>query len=178
MLSAVGKSPSGGAKSNEYRKSQASDALVIYDGRRDPKKLTTAPPIQIFHPIFDDFTQKVNDPVFPLTFDDLKNVRDLMSNLCEINPAEPPYGAMLRHYLRKILGVTILEEQFDGCKPDGTVMVQAGSARVPILITELKREFGEGGCDASSQVSIAMRRIWHHESVGYNRIHLGPMSDF
>ena len=168
-----------GAKSNEYRKSQGSDALVIYDGRRDLNTPTIAPPIQLFHPIFDDFTEKVNNPHFLPTFDDLESVHKLMSDMCKINPVETPYGGTIRERLGKILDVTIREEQLpDGSRPDGTVMVETGGARVPFLIAELKREMGEGGCDASSQVSIAMRRSWAHQSVGYNCIHLGPMSDF
>jgi hypothetical protein len=179
IFSDPGKPPSEGAKSSEYRKSQASDALVIYDGRRGLNKATIAPPIRFFHPIFDDFSQKVNNTNHPPTPEDLNNVHDLMSEMDEINPKETPYNVMLRQHLSKILGVTIREEQYpDGSKPDGTVTVETCGVRVPFLIAELKREFGEGGCDASSQVSIAMRRFWSHKSVGCNRIHLGPMSDF
>jgi hypothetical protein len=176
----LGKPPSEGAKSTEYRKSQGDVARAIYDGRRGPdgKISTIAPPIQIFHPIFDDFTRFVNCPDDQPTVKDLKSVHDLMSYASVVRQSEDRYGEGLRHRLGHILDAPVHEDRNpDNTKPDGVIKVKLGDIHVPYVFLELKREIGEGGCDPTSQVSLSMRRSWIHASVGYNRNYLEPMCD-
>jgi hypothetical protein len=90
------------AKSTEYRANQADITQVIYDGRRASDRRTIAPPIQIFHHIFDNFTRMVNDPDVQPTVQDLEIVYDLMHDAGEIRP-ERPYSERLRLLLGRIL---------------------------------------------------------------------------
>jgi hypothetical protein len=172
-----GKPPSTGAKSSHYRKSQGDAATVIYDGRRGPdEKLSTiAPPIQIFHRIFDDFLCSVNSPDDQPSVEDLENVYDLMYYVSEVRQTEDRYREGFRQKLSQILAAPIHEEQNpDNTKPDGVIMVQLGDTCIPYVFIELKRELGEGGCDPTSQASLTMRRSWIHASVSYNRIDIEP----
>ncbi|KAI0245533.1 hypothetical protein BJV78DRAFT_1287615 [Lactifluus subvellereus] len=159
-LDALGKSPSQGAKLAQYRKSQGNLDTTIYDGRRGNVS-TSAPPIQLFHPIFDSFTHYVNDPNFHVTIEDFKNVYDLMYFLSGVR-GEKSYGDGVRQQLGRILGVPVHKDQNpDSTRPDGIITLASG---IPYVFIELKREMGEGGCDSTSQVSLSMRRSWIHET--------------
>ena len=170
--------PSEGAKSSGYRKIQGDDAQAIYDGRRPPKGLvsTIGPPIQIFHPIFDDFMHLVHDPNLQPTVDDLKIVQELMYFASEVGRMEDRHNGHnegLRKRLRHILEVEVHEEpNLNGTKPDGVVTLQIGDARIAFLILELKRELGEGGCDPTTQGGLSMKRSWIDPTVSHNRSHL------
>ncbi|KAI0245532.1 hypothetical protein BJV78DRAFT_1262434 [Lactifluus subvellereus] len=85
--------------------------------------------------------------------------------LSEIRP-ETSYGDRIRQQLGHILGAPILKyENPDGTKPDGVITVEfEDHTCIPCVFIELKREFGEGGCDPTSQVSLSMRCSWIHET--------------
>ena len=177
-----GPTPSEGAKSNGYRKIQTNEAQVIYDGRRAQNGPSTiAPPIQIFHPIFDDFIHLVNDLGVQPTPDDLKKVQELMDYAAEVGRVEEGngrYNEGLRERLRRILQLDIhVEPNLDATSADGVITLQVGDARIAFLILELKRELGEGGCDPSLQAGLSMKRSWINPSVSNNHIHLDLMSD-
>ncbi|KAH9011178.1 hypothetical protein EDB83DRAFT_372957 [Lactarius deliciosus] len=162
---ALGPSPSEGAKSTGYCKIQANDAQVIYDGRTAPDAplSTIAPPIQIFHPIFDEFISSAShlDP----TTDDLKHVYDFMYSVSEVGRSEKKYSEKLLKFLRLILNADVREEQLpDESRPDGIITLQIRNTRIALFFLELKRELGEGSCDPSTQVSLSMRRSWIHKS--------------
>jgi hypothetical protein len=111
IVSTPGKSPSAGAKSKDYAEGQALEDQAIHDGRLppNPKFFTVAPPVQIYHPIFDQFTQLLNDPFQP-TNNDIKQAQDLMHSLSYIGTKEIPRNAMMRHKLRGILEVDVHQE--------------------------------------------------------------------
>ena len=145
---------------------------VIYDGRRAGHTRTIGPPINIFHPIFDQFTRMVNDPGVQPTVQDLKLVYDLMYDAGEIQQ-EHSYRDRLRLHLGRILETPIpVGELPDGTCPDGFVTLDVCDAELPYMIFEAKQEMGEGGSDPATQAGLYMRCSWIHESVGYNRIYL------
>jgi len=123
-----GMTPSEGAKFTGYRRIQGDVTQAIYDGRRAPTGLisTIAPPIQIFHPIFDDFIHLVNDPDFQPTVDDIKDVQELMYFASEVGRMEEGQRGLnegLRKRLRRILPVQAevhVEPNDDGTKADGS----------------------------------------------------------
>jgi len=179
-LKIPGSSPSQGAKSTGYRVTQGDDAQVIYDGRWawDGISSTISPPIQLYHPVFDEFLYLANSPDTQPTAKDLRDVYEFMWFLSEVGRSENKLGEGLRARLTNILGFTIHEETiFHRTRPDGVITVQIGNTRILTLIIELKRELGEGGCDPSIQVSLTMRRSWIDSDVGYKHIHLDIMSD-
>jgi hypothetical protein len=166
------------AKSTEYFESQGDITQAIYDGRRGLYNATIGLPIQIFHPIFDDFTRMVNDPDVQPTIEDLANVHELMCDAGELRP-EFPYRERLRLVLGRILGTHIsVDPLLDRSQPDGIVTLEVCNSLLPYMILDVKREMGQGGCDPTTQAGLYMRRSWIHESVGYNRIDLDPMCDF
>ena len=183
-LAARGKAPSRAAKSTEYSKSQGDPSKVIHDGRsgedsKDSKYSTIAPPIRIFHSIFDEFTQSLNDPCIQPTVDDLEDVHVLMRILSVIYKHEDKNRGEVHKRMGKILGTAISEMQNpDNTRPDGLITVELDNIHIPCALFELKREAGEGGCDPTTQASFSMRRAWIHSVVGYNRIHLDPAFDF
>jgi hypothetical protein len=82
------------------------------------------PPIQIFHPIFDDFTHLVNNPDVQPTVEDLDKVYQLMHTLSRIYAQEDDYSGKVREGLGHILGTTILEvPNPDNTGPDGVIMI-------------------------------------------------------
>jgi len=177
-----GPTPSEGAKLNGYRKIQADESQVIYDGRWAPKGLSTiAPPIQIFDPIFDNFIHLVNDPDVQPTPDDLKKIQELMYYAAEVGRVEEGkdgYNEGLHERLRHILQDDVhVEPNLDATSADGVITLQVGDAHIAFLILELKRELGEGGCDPSLQAGLSMKRSWIIPSVSNNHIHLDLMSD-
>jgi hypothetical protein len=177
-LETSGPSPSQGAKSTGYHAIQSDNAQVIYDGRWacDGIGSTIGPPIQLFHPIFNEFFNLVNAPDTKPTTKDLKNVYELMDYVSEVG-WKNGYSEGLQARLTNILGFMIHEETNpDGFRTDNAITLQIGTTRIMTLIMEVKRELGEG-CDPSTQVSLSMRRSWIDSQVGYTHIHLDLMSD-
>ena len=178
-LETLGPSPSQGAKSTGYCAVQSDGAQVIYDGRwaRDGINSTIGPPIQLYHPVFDEFISLINAPDTQPTAKDLNNVYELMGYVSEVGRKESRSSVGLRTRLMNILGSKIHEETNpDGSRPDGIITLKIGNTRIMTLIMELKRELGEG-CDPSTQVALSMRRSWIDSEVVYKHTHLDLMSD-
>lgn len=168
ILKTKGLTPSQGAKSTEYPAVQANLHTAIYDGRYPPNRefSTTAPPLEIFHPVFAGFLHLIRDENIQPTNQDLEHVRELLSYAAMVSNAEVPRNAEIRKKLTRILGLPVHEEpNTDRTCADGVHMIKVGDVRIPLLIMELKRELGEGGCDPSTQVGITMRRSWIQEDV-------------
>lgn len=86
---------------------------------------------------------------------------------------EVPRNAEIRKRLTRILGLPVHEEpNTDKTSADGVHMIMVGDVRIPLLIVELKRELGEGGCDPTTQVGISMRRSWIQQDVSLFMSHL------
>jgi len=65
-----------------------------------------------------------------------------------------------------MLGVSLsMEGNVDGTSPDGVYSIVLEYNRIPILILEFKREYGEGGSDASTQGGLSMKRSWVQKNV-------------
>jgi len=152
-----GQSPSPGAKSKDYAEGHALEDQAIHDGRLPPnlKLFTVAPPVQIYHPIFDQFTQLLNGHSFQPTNNNIKQARDIMHSLSYIGTKELPRNAMTRHKLREILEVDVRQEaNDDGTSPDGICMFVVNGFRIPLFDMEFKRELGDGASDPSTQVGL------------------------
>lgn len=143
--------------------------MAIYDGRctQSPPFATIAPPIELFHPVFGKFRHLANDPGTQVTNEDLKNIQEFMHMSSTLYALESARAPEYRRLLTRILQVPVHPEpNDDGTSSDGVYMVDLGEVRVPILITELKRELGDGGCDPSIQAGVFMRRAWIQRNVG------------
>lgn len=167
-LSTKGLTPSQGSKSAEYPGVQADPHTAIHDGRYPPNPVfpTIAPPLEIFHPVFAGFLHLIRDENIQPTNQDLKHVRELFSYAAMVGVLEVPRNAEIRQHLTRILQVPIHEEpNTDRTSADGVHMIMVGDVRIPLLIAELKRELGDGGCDPTTQVGLTMRRSWLQEDV-------------
>ncbi|KAF8965900.1 hypothetical protein BDZ97DRAFT_1729574 [Flammula alnicola] len=166
IVSTPGKSPSVGAKSEEYASIQTNVNEAIHDGR-DPSHSpfsTVAPPVQIFHPIFDQFIQLVSDPSVQPTNDEVRQAQELMHLLSAIGTQEPNRSSVIRANtkLMEILQVDVRPEPHtDGTSTDcGIQVLLVNNIRIPLFIMVLNRELGDAGCDPSTQAGLTMRRSW------------------
>lgn len=146
---------------------------VLYDGSYVQSKdgtpviSTIAPPIEIFCPVFSEFTRKISDPSFQPTAKALKAVSEFMSIAAAIHSTEKSYTLQARPHLSAILGsffgntaATDLNRS-----ADGRVSKQFGSFDIPLIMGELKRALGEGGCDAMRQAAYSTLDHWYDPSV-------------
>ena len=159
---------------------QNNDTQVIHDGQHAPMGISTvAPPIEIFHPIFNDFIRLANDPDVQPTCEDLHNVRTLMSLASGVYLSKE-YRKKIKAQLCKTL-VKILvnaEADDDETEADDILKMTINTAQFMTLALEWRRELGEGGCDSSTQAGLSMKRAWLESNVGCNCIHIEFISDY
>jgi hypothetical protein len=142
----------------------------IYDGRYDAKKPidTTAPPIQLFHPVFGHFLDDLPNDL-PVPPEIAKATVGYMRALSAIYDNEAKRRAVLEPYLGRILGSgmgTVVNA--DGTWPDGALSITLTEEiceTVVSLLKEEKNNFGDGGCDPSTQVGLPMARFWAQDQV-------------
>ncbi|GJJ06912.1 hypothetical protein Clacol_001108 [Clathrus columnatus] len=144
---------------------QCEEEETIYDGRSSAltRQYTLAPPIEIYHRIFNTFLRLVEDPPQP-TADDLNNTRELMQYLCELSDGDAAKSdedvlSMLYNILKQNL------RRMDKVFLNNKVCIWAGDEYVPILIVELEEELGEGNCDPSTQADLSMKHFWSMDRV-------------
>jgi hypothetical protein len=162
-------SPSVTAKSSAYADNQKNPNTAIYDGRYAPTAnfTTLAPPIHIFHPIFEHFLHRLADPQLTPTPNEVRNTHKLMVKASKI-VSETTRVEELRRLLTELLGDSVhLEANNDGTSADGvlTLVLRDTRTRIQLVILELKREWGEGGCDAVNQAGLSMRQRWIQNEV-------------
>jgi hypothetical protein len=114
------KAPSATTKSGEYATIQTNPALTIYDGCKAAGSQSTAtPPIHIFHPIFETFMQRINNPNFqPLPLIVLET-QELMCTTSIIASTEARKAEDITIKLSRILGQVFHGiVNFDKTSPD------------------------------------------------------------
>lgn len=166
-------SPSTTAKSSAYADNQKYPDTAIYDGRYAPTASFTplAPPIQIFHPIFELFLRRLADPQLTPTPNEVRNTHKLMVKASKIVSAETSRVEELRRLPTDLLGDSVhLEANNDGTSADGvlTLVLRDTRTRIQLVILELKREWGEGGCDVVNQAGLSMRQRWIQNEVCFH----------
>ncbi|GJJ12434.1 hypothetical protein Clacol_006676 [Clathrus columnatus] len=145
------------AKLTNYYESQKSIATRIYDGHYPPHSAysTIAPPIELYHHIFNRFLGLVENraptnDVLKTMNKDLKDTRKLMEYLSELSPMEEnTRNETINGYLSGILQGGIEPSQnADRTIADGVSSVLVGTANIPRLIAEFKKSLGEVGVGA------------------------------
>ncbi len=147
---------------------QKNEAKAIFDGRISnvDGPSTIAPPIELFHPIFERFMRRIENPSLEPTAEEIAQVCKLASAVSVIHPAEAGRFVRCRNQLASILGTVIHPEpNLDGTSADGVVALDVVDTRIKYLIYELKRELGEGGCDVTIQAGLSMKRSWTESHV-------------
>lgn len=131
IVSTPGHAPSDAAKGYFY--GQASLNEAIHDGRHPPNP-PFAPPIQIFHPVFNLFVHLVDDPSVQPTNKDLKLTQEFMHLLSVIDRSELKRNAEMRTKLTEILGLDVhAKPKADKSSADGVHMFIADRMRLPLL---------------------------------------------
>ncbi|KAI0782763.1 hypothetical protein C8Q75DRAFT_811519 [Abortiporus biennis] len=141
ITSSRGKSSFDGAKFSRYAIIQSDPTLTIYDGRlpENPKFITVAPPIQIFHPVFHKFQFRCTTAT--PSKETIEKTFELMQLLAKISDSERRRSLPIRELLSEILGVPLVEEMnVDRIHPDTVYAVEV-----------------EGG-------GLSMRRAWIQEN--------------
>ena len=163
------KTPSKSAKSTGYRVYQRN--LPIYDGRYDVNYpiSTTAPPVQLFHPVFGHFLDDIADEKMEVPQEVLQAAACLMASASGIYENEdhrkpaifPHLAAALSTGMTKIVNL-------DLTSPDGAISLPLMGdihETVALLLAQDKREIGEGGSDPSIQAGLSMIRFWAQDNV-------------
>lgn len=135
---------------------------MIYNGlcADPPQVITTAPPVQIFHPVFQEFLDRIKDPAFEPDEEVVPIVFELMSVSTEVHHSEDNVLAEPRQLLSKLLGGFLERASSTGIPiPDGTRFKQLGETVVPLAWVEYKRIFGAGGCNPFIQASYSVREF-------------------
>jgi hypothetical protein len=155
--------PSDSAKSLAYPKSQA--AYSIYDGRfkAGSPRATVAPPVQLFNPAFghflDDIRKHPDDAIVRTTI-------AYMREASAVYTTEEKRRQKLTPLLSTVLGVHIqMVLNSDKTCPDGIVEFLTPIGAAAVMHMEDKNEKGDGGSDASTQVSLSHPRCFGQDKV-------------
>ena len=142
--------PPTAATPREYAKSQKNPKTAIYDGfyarnSGHPTVITVAPPIQIFHPGFQEFLDRIDDPNLEPDEAALSFVSELLPTASEIAPSEEIALYRLLPLLDSLLGRVVGTAAGGKRIPDGMTLKHINSHYTPLITLEYKRAFGEGG---------------------------------
>ncbi|KAJ7724232.1 hypothetical protein B0H16DRAFT_1333673, partial [Mycena metata] len=146
------------AKSQEYRINQRG-ALPIYDGRYDAlhPTSTVGPPVDLYYSGFAKFRDDLNDSNNHPPPEFVCGVAKLMAAAAGIYTDEDAFSSAVFSLLQVLLDaqcITIKNQ--DKTSADFVLYFE----RAILLLCELKREVGEGGCDASTQAILSTLRYW------------------
>jgi hypothetical protein len=162
------KSPSESAKSKEYRVHQ--NTSPIHDGRYDVKNTveTTALPIQLYHPVFGHFLDDLSSPLLAPA-ETVRATTGYMRAASAIYENEATRRQALEPHLRNILAITFTTiANADRTSPDGGFLISPAGEILEsalALLKEDKNEFGDGGCDPSTQAGLSAVRFWVQSEV-------------
>ena len=151
---------------------QKNSKTVIYNGfyvskqYPYPEVITIAPPVQIFHPIFQEFLDRIDNPTFKPDKEIISAVSELMLYTSEIDSSEDKALENLRPRLSQLLDIEVTQQALTGNRaPDGVAYKRLGVHITPLLCLEYKRALGEGGCDPSTQAAYSVREFLVKDDV-------------
>jgi hypothetical protein len=122
---------------------------------------TVAPPIHIYNPIFSCFYNHLTEAPSKVTEDFLRETQDFMAKAAVVATTEEDHHQAIWNALREIFGGSIhTERNKDGSLLDRVRVIEIHNFGVCVLVIEIKREMGEGGLDATNQISISFRKAW------------------
>jgi hypothetical protein len=158
--------PSTAGQSRMYISEQNNSDMAIYDGRHGVYQgdSRVAPPIQIFHPVFEDFYHYLLHPDYRPSEDLIRETYGFMEQASIISTSENTRANKLRTSLSSILKryvMTVGEKS----RADGSVWLTLENFAVVLVVMEVKREYGEGGCDSATQASFSFRNYWLQNKV-------------
>jgi hypothetical protein len=164
--------PSKGAKADNYKRIQTDPKIAVYDGRYGAGNSfqTASLPIQVFDPVFEVFTSRLNDEAVNMQSDFLRRIGDFVDASSAIYTDEATRNEALRSILQKILGGSVqVTKNANRTEADGVFVFSINGIAFKLLIWESKNEIGEGGSDPSTQAGLSMRETWADSDVSVLR---------
>ena len=138
-----------------------------------PTVVAVAPPVQIFHPVFQEFLDRIDDPAFKPDKEVFSAVSELMLSTAEICSSEDDALEKLRPLLSQLLGAYLGQTTSTGTRgPDGIVYKRLDTCLAPLLCFEYKPVLGEGGCDPSTRAVYSLREFLVKDNVCGFRVFL------
>ena len=120
-----------------------------------PKVITIAPPVQIFHPVFQQFLDRIDDPTFAPDEEVVARVSCLMSYSSRLHPSGDDAPVKLRGHLAVLLQGHMMQGMlFDPRSPGGVVARHEVNRTIPLITFEYRRSICEGGCGPTVQRHI------------------------
>ena len=116
-----------------------------HTSRANQKLQPFPPPVQLFHPVFQEFLDSIDDPAFEPD----QEVVPLVSEPVSATTGGPLLAGTLDWYV----GQAILTE------PCTLAYKQLGGGITP-LVFEYQRTLGEGGCDPLTRASYSVRAFF------------------
>ncbi|KAH8091727.1 kinase-like domain-containing protein [Cristinia sonorae] len=160
--------PSRAAKSQYFNKNQKNVGTAIYNGCFSPGGSFTplAPPIEIFHPVFDSFKRYVTGPDITLDQTLVENVSKAMTNAAEIIVSEDKGNDQMQSHLAAILSRSIRPVQSVGStNADGKITIEIDGREISIGVFGRQRRLGEGGCDPITKAEYSTLNCWSKEGM-------------
>ena len=142
----------------------------MYDGlytdkTGHPTVVTVAPPIQLFHSVFQEFLDRIDDPKFEPDEASLSFASALLPTTSEIPLSEEVALYKLRPLLSNLLGQVVGPAASGKWIPDGMALKSVTAHRIPLITLEYRRAFGEGGRDPSTRAAFSVREFLSSKEV-------------
>ncbi|KAG7098113.1 hypothetical protein E1B28_000084 [Marasmius oreades] len=152
--------------SSDYAENQSSPDVALLDGRfvsRSPVE-TTAPPIELYHRAFAQFTALARDPAFQLPDDDdiLSNTAALIRSCSEIETYKGLRNSNIREILGRILGLSfdVLNDDVSAAGYIAPCKTSSEFVTAALVIAEIEGELGSTDTDPSVQASFSFTRFY------------------
>jgi hypothetical protein len=157
--------PSNGCNPIPYRDYQQTEYAFL-DGRYGDKPLHMALPIEVYHPSFAGFREKLADLSSPITADIMAKTIKFMKLLAPICVKETERAAAIREALVDVLDIPFLTSvNSNRTQADHIYVTRALNDYAALLIIEEKSEIGSSG-DPSTQGSISWVHYWGDNGSG------------
>ena len=118
------------------------------------------PPIHIFHPVFQEFLDRINDPGFEPNKEVVSAVSELLLLTIEIQPLEDDALNKLHPLLSKLLGICVEQTILAGIySPDGMTFKTFSKYHVPLLHLEYKHVLSKGRCNPLTQATYSLQEF-------------------
>jgi hypothetical protein len=147
----------------EHHRLQEHPKTAIYNGIDNRN---VALPIQVFHPVFQEFLDRINDPGFHPKLEIVRAASDFMFSTSQMYSNAVYAWDELRPSLRQLLNRDVNPRDARlSHLPSGLVETVVENTEVPLLCIEYQRGFCEGSRDPEIQAAYSLRALLVAEKV-------------
>ncbi|PVF97208.1 hypothetical protein CPB86DRAFT_786220 [Serendipita vermifera] len=124
---------------------------------------TTGPPIDIYHPVFSEFRNKLSDRDIQIPAEYLLTVYQLMTASSAFYPLAKDRETAVRPLLSTLLELIVQITLANKTTNDGSIITSLKNAVALRLVLELKNEMSTGKLDVYFQGCYSYRKFWVDE---------------